>query len=85
MKEWRRVPADTLCGYCGEQIKTDHPALFTKLPNIKRERVRCALCVGEAPPDLPPAGPRQQFTKPMQQLKRAIPKDYTNRMLGERE
>lgn len=85
MNEWRRNPSDTLCGYCGEQILTDAPALFTKLPNVKRERVRCVKCAGEAPPDLPARIVRSPMTKRMQPIGRAIPIDYRNLALGERE
>lgn len=97
MREWRRVPSATLCGYCGEQISRDVPALFTKLPNVKRERVRCALCVGEAPPDLPARivlrgetvdGVRSGVTKRMQPLAKvaaSLPVDYSARRIGERE
>ncbi len=53
-REWRRAPADTMCGYCINRIvKADEPALYTKLPNVKRERVRCQSCAGEAAPELP--------------------------------
>jgi hypothetical protein len=94
LKEWRRVPSDTLCGYCGRVIAREIPALFTRLPNIKRERVRCQECAGPAPPDLPPRvilrgetvdGVRSGTTRRMRPLKSAIPYDYTNRLLGERE
>lgn len=54
MTEWRRVVTDTLCGYCGHSIPKGDPARYTKIGDIRRERVRCADCVGPAPPDLPP-------------------------------
>jgi hypothetical protein len=54
MTEWRRVPSDTLCGGCAQRITEGAPALFRKLPNVKRERVRGECCAGDAPPDLPP-------------------------------
>ncbi len=53
-REWRRMPADSLCGYCPQRIIVKHePALFITLPGVKRERVRCVNCAGEAPPNLP--------------------------------
>ena len=53
-QQWRRVPADTLCGYCVNRvIAKGEPVLFTTLPTVKRERVRCVSCAGPAPPDLP--------------------------------
>ena len=98
MREWRRVPADTLCGNCPNVIPADESAIYIKLPNVKRELVRCQNCVGLAPPDLPQRPPRvepQGFTKPMSKLKRTA-MGYTRervesalaataRMLGERE
>ncbi len=91
MKEWRRVPSDTICGYCGVVIRADFPAQFTRLPEVKRERVRCPLCAGEPAPDLPE---RIQIYNsitptPKPRVKRFStfqpPRDYTARLLGERE
>ncbi len=85
MREWRRVPVYTKCGQCGALIPAETPALFIKLPNIKRDRIRCAGCVGEPPPDLPERIVRSPMTKRMQPLSKAMPRDYTARLLGERE
>lgn len=53
-REWRRMPADSLCGYCPQRIIVkNEPALFITLPGVKRERVRCQTCAGEAAPALP--------------------------------
>ena len=53
-REWRRAPAGTLCGFCRNRpIEAGEPALYTTLPNVKRERVRCQNCAGEAAPELP--------------------------------
>ena len=53
-REWRRAPVDLLCGYCQDQtIPKGTPALFIALPGVKRERIRCANCAGNAPPPLP--------------------------------
>jgi len=95
MREWRRVPADTLCGNCSNTIPQDEPAIYIKLENVKRELVRCQSCIGVAPPDLPPRIRPQSTTKPMQKLKRTalgmtrerVESELaaTARMLGERE
>jgi DNA-directed RNA polymerase subunit RPC12/RpoP len=48
------MAADSLCGYCPHRIIVkNEPALFITLPGVKRERVRCQNCAGEAVPDLP--------------------------------
>lgn len=48
------MPAITICGFCRNRIiAKDEPALFTRLPGVKRERVRCCDCAGEPMPDLP--------------------------------
>jgi len=85
MKTWERIAYREMCGGCGKLLQRDDPVLATTINGLRRKLLRCAECAGPAPPDLPVLGPRQNFTKPMQALKRAIPKDYTNRMLGERE
>ena len=55
MRQWRRVPAATMCGFCVNRIiKKGESALYRSLPGVKRERVRCQDCAGEAPPELPP-------------------------------
>lgn len=94
MREWRRVPVETLCGGCPKTIPKDAPALFITLPNVKREKVRCEECEGPAPPDLPPRETRpQMFTKRMKPTKgiaagftreRLSDADWTARILGER-
>ncbi len=54
-RSWKRVPTDCFCGYCqpNRQIVKGEPALFITLPGVKRDRIRCQNCAGEAPPDLP--------------------------------
>lgn len=48
------MSADSLCGYCPQRvIKQGEPALFISLPGVKRERVRCQNCAGDAAPELP--------------------------------
>lgn len=54
MREWRRAPAGTLCGGCHHrEIERGEPVLYITLLGVKRPRVRCQDCAGEAPPDLP--------------------------------
>lgn len=53
-REWQRAPAATLCGGCRNRtIEQNGPALYITIPGVKRPRVRCQNCAGEAPPDLP--------------------------------
>ncbi len=53
-REWRRAPAATMCGLCYQRIiEQDEPALYITLPGVKRERIRCQSCAGEAAPNLP--------------------------------
>ncbi len=85
MTSWERVAYRDMCGGCGRLLERDAPVCVTTINGLRRKLFRCAECAGPAPPDLPSLGPRQQFTKPMQPIARAIPKDYTDRMLGERE
>ena len=86
MRTWERVNDLALCGQCGKDLPTGTPVLVITIQSIKRRKIRCQECAGlEAPPDLPPLLERSQMTKRMQPIARAIPKDYTNRLLGERE
>ncbi len=85
MTTWERVAYREVCGGCGKLLQRGDPIQERKIGMVRRKFLRCEECAGPAPPDLPVLGPRQNFTKAMQPLKRAIPKDYTNRMLGERE
>lgn len=62
MRRWARVTnwAGRPCGSCSVLIPHGAPALWIKLEHVKRELVRCAECVGEAPPELPPLEEREQ-------------------------
>ena len=61
-REWRRVPTDCYCGYCGtaRAIAKGEPALFVMIGQIRRPFVRCQDCAAKLmqpsapPPDLPP-------------------------------
>lgn len=50
---WRRAPVNCLCGYCSppRAIRQGDPAIYIKIPPVKREMVRCVECAGEQPPD----------------------------------
>jgi hypothetical protein len=74
MREWRRVVIDTRCGYCGATIPKGKPARFTAIATIKRPRIRCADCAGEAPPDLPALIERsREIHAAFQQVASALP------------
>jgi hypothetical protein len=74
MREWRRVVVDTRCGYCGATIPKGEPARFTAIATIKRQRIRCANCAGEAPPDLPALIERlRDISAAFQQVSAALP------------
>lgn len=55
---WERATSDTLCGYCRLHIPEDAPIHVTTLVGVDRKRIRCQLCAGPAPPDLPDHLPR---------------------------
>lgn len=77
MREWKRAPADMICGLCRHRaIPRGEPYLSITLPNVKRERRRCQNCAGEAPPELPPLTPNtpiQARTKKMTHLMKSRP------------
>lgn len=69
MREWIRVSVVARCAYCGATLREGDPALAVKADiapyHQKRPFLYCAGCKGPAPPDLAPAGPKQQRTKTM--------------------
>lgn len=99
MREWRRVSVITMCGGCGNIVPAETPMQIIKIPGVKREKVRCSECVGDAPPDLPArivtrAATGGGFTKPATPIQRTAAQftrarlsdaDWTARIMGERE
>ena len=51
MREWRRANRRQLCGGCNRRVAIDDPILVLQIGSV--EKIRCALCAGPAPPDLP--------------------------------
>jgi len=87
MRTWDRVDNREVYGQCGKVLLRGDPVLVITIQSLKSKKWRCEECAGvKAPPDLPALIERTPpQVKPMQPLKRAIQKDYTNRLLGERE
>ena len=88
MREWARVVFTAKCAYCGKVLRDGDPVLLVSIDGLKRKFSYCAECKGPAPPDLPPAGPRQQRTSRMTPIGRiSIPKamDWKQKQSGERE
>jgi hypothetical protein len=56
MRTWRRVAVSRRCGGCGQQMPVWAPALFIEMVRGTRTLtfIRCAVCEGPAPSDLPP-------------------------------
>jgi len=86
MRTWERVSFSASCGMCGKSLEHGTPVLVITIENLKRRKIRCEDCAGlKAPPDLPPLIEKSPMTKRMRPIKMAIPSDYVNRLLGERE
>lgn len=51
---WTRAPTSTLCGRCNAVIPDGAAVLEIALAGIRRRLLRCEVCAGPAPPDLPP-------------------------------
>ena len=96
MTEWRRVRQDRTCGACAAPIPKGAVARFITIAAVHRELVRCARCVGEAPPDLPvltdpiaesPRDTLQPLKRTALGFTRARLSDqiWTARILGEKE
>jgi len=77
MREWKRIDDNEHCGMCGKKLARGAAVLVITIDGLKRKKFRCEECSGlQAPPDLPPVIERSPMTKPMQPLKRAIPRDF---------
>ena len=94
MREWRRVPVNTICGGCGRVVPAEGPMLHFRIQNVKREAKRCEECDGPAPPGLPAWTVPANTTKKLRPLattaaqftrSRLSDADWTARILGERE
>lgn len=86
MRTWDRIGNRDTCGQCGKLLLRGDPVLVITIESLKRRKLRCEECAGlKAPPDLPALIEKVPRTAPMQPIARAIPKDYSARLLGERE
>lgn len=59
MQVWERVGTWKLCGGCGASLAPNTPVLVLIIGRLRK--LRCPLCAGPAPPDLPA---RQVFAAP---------------------
>ena len=79
MTTWTRAVVDCRCGYCGAHLPIGTPVRVTRLVGVQRPFLRCELCVGEAPPDLPARIETVPTPAPMRPLrlttKRPLPFD----------
>ena len=62
VKVWERAIVDVRCGLCGAPIPRGTPCHVYVFPYV--EKVRCATCAGEAPPELPALPVRQPEPPP---------------------
>jgi hypothetical protein len=69
---WVRLTDRATCGRCGAELADGTAALLIELPGVKHPRVRCEICAGPAPPDLPAGLVRHDSTKKMQPLTKTI-------------
>ena len=87
MRTWTRAQFDTTCGRCRRSLSRGDPMQLITLSTLKRALVRCAACVGPAPPDLPTLVERapvilQSWTRVQPGL---LPADWKHAQAGERE
>ncbi len=80
MTRWDRVPYAAICGFCRKSLGVNDVAAYTRLPNVKRERIRCVDCAGPAPPELPPAIVKHNTTSPMTPISKLAVKSHTTRI-----
>lgn len=92
MSTWTRAKFTRACGNCGDAIKVGEPLLELRL--VFTTKVRCQLCDGPAPPDLPIDTPpvdapvvktSSSGMHPIQSIARMLPLDWKARSAGERE
>jgi hypothetical protein len=79
MRHWRRALCARLCGRCGHVIERGKPMLVIELPRLSHTKVRCDVCDGPAPPDLPALVEHQIPITPMAHIRTgvsALPFDY---------
>lgn len=62
-------PWDCRCGLCNVGIRRGEPVLKISIPTLKRLLLRCPVCVGPAPPDLPELVERPAEIQGMQPLR----------------
>ena len=53
MRTWSRVLWTCRCGLCNQTLQRGDPVVRITVPAMTRVLLRCAQCVGPAPPDLP--------------------------------
>lgn len=77
------------CGLCNGSIPKGDPLIRVDVPLLKRQLFRCKVCVGPAPPDLPPLIERSPADPtPFAHIltgANALPFDFKRAAIGERE
>jgi hypothetical protein len=84
MVTWMRARTRGRCGYCGAPFVEGAAILRIEIgPRVVK--VRCDVCAGPAPPDLPldPAPPAPP--PPLRGFTHMLPLDFRRRQAGERE
>ena len=89
VKSWRRAFYRQLCGRCNEPIESGAPVLIVQLTGMARQLLRCVVCAGPAPPDLPELVEQMAATQapmvPLKHVARPLAFDWKRAQAGERE
>jgi hypothetical protein len=87
MRTWSRVSWDCHCGLCNSLLRRGDPVLRIQIPGMRRALLRCPLCVGPAPPDLPAlvarTEPQPVTMHPLRELAATVAQDFKAKAAGE--
>lgn len=74
MRTWGRLRNGAFCGYCGTHLDANTPVCTITIIGVERQLIRCQLCEGLAPADLPltPNSTGHRATEPMSQVAASV-------------